>query len=138
MTKCNPAGGCNSGCCDPVVLAYSQSDVYRVPGVLEPENRRFVLEDLTPITRGAGLRRASYLKGGVTSGIIGGEIIMMFSFFYECRHFDTTTRECRNYANRPPMCRDFPWYGEPADETKSIPANCSYSADVPVQLGRKP
>lgn len=29
-------------------------------------------------------------------------------YFYTCKHLDTVTGDCTNYANRPLMCRDYP------------------------------
>ena len=122
--------GCGA-CCDPVVLPYSQTEVAQhLPGQIQSaEDRRFVIEDLTPMRRRDGLQRASYLSSGVTvmgsPGSPGGALLA-WSFFYECRHFDRETRRCLNYENRPPLCRSYPWYDDGPDPAKALPESCVY------------
>lgn len=130
--ECNGCGGC----CDPVVLPYSRNEIARaLPSEFDdPELRRFVLEDLTPIRRRDGLQRASYLSAGVT--VLGrpgdpDSTFLAWSFFYECRHYDRENRRCLNYENRPSLCRGYPWYGEPPDPSKALPVECSYREDLP-------
>lgn len=128
--ECNGCGAC----CDPVVLPYTQR---QVAGMLPDEyltadERRFVLEDLTPITRRDGMARASYLSAGVTvMGQPGSpeSVVLAWSAFYTCRHYDPETRRCGNYANRPRMCREYPWYGDGPDPAKALPGPCAYRAD---------
>ncbi len=31
-----------------------------------------------------------------------------YAFLFSCTHFDETTRRCRDYDNRPGICRDYP------------------------------
>lgn len=33
-------------------------------------------------------------------------------YFYTCKHLDPETKLCRDYENRPTMCRDFPYGSE--------------------------
>lgn len=50
----------------------------------------------------------------------------------ECANWDGEHSRCRDYENRPPVCRNFPWYGrEPGDENTMIESRCSYLLDVP-------
>lgn len=125
--------GCGA-CCDPVALGFTQEQA-RTKGAdfLDPRNRKFILEDLTPIPTREGRARAPYLDW-MTMGIVEGKVEMAATVFYNCRHFDAETRSCTNYDNRPPMCSKYPWYDQPPDPTKSIPPTCSYNADV----GRTP
>jgi Fe-S-cluster containining protein len=53
-------------------------------------------------------------------------------WYYECDAYDPATRRCTAHAERPPVCRDFPWYGRApsAGALRSWPG-CSYWADVP-------
>ena len=44
---------------------------------------------------------------------------------YTCRHFDEETRLCTIYAQRPEMCRDYPYAGECEYE-----CGCRSTADV--------
>jgi len=32
--------------------------------------------------------------------------------YYQCDAYDPATRRCTVYAERPPVCQGFPWYGE--------------------------
>ena len=48
-----------------------------------------------------------------------------------CDAYDPETFSCTAHDTRPPVCRDYPWYGrEPADADR-LPKQCSYLADVP-------
>lgn len=130
--ECPP--GCGA-CCDPVVLPYSRAEVQRsMPGEWDdPRTRDFVLNDLTPIRRRDGLQRAAYLSSGVT--VLGapgtpGAVVLAWSFFYECRHFDQESRRCTNYEGRPDVCREYPWYGEAPDPAKALPVECIYRDDL--------
>lgn len=128
MTACNDCGAC----CSPVQLPYSQNDLrFAAPWQVDPEMRRWVLEDLTPIPKRDGLARSPHLtQGGTTFAIIGGQPSAVTAFFYECRHYDPDNRACLNYENRPEVCSEYPWYGEGPDPSKALPLTCSYLADV--------
>ena len=50
-----------------------------------------------------------------------------------CDAFDPATRLCTAQENRPPVCRDYPWYGKDPAGSGSGPLlyrECSYLADV--------
>lgn len=139
MAECNSCGGC----CDPVSMPFSQQQLREVGprAMTSIEDYLFVLNDLTRIPYREGLRKSPHYKqGGVTTVGYGldGEVLMMHSVFYECRHFDKDTRRCTNYENRPPLCRDYPWYGDPPDPSKALPLDCSYIEDIPVHLRPRP
>lgn len=53
---------------------------------------------------------------------------------YRCDAFDPVTRLCTARDGRPPVCRNYPWYGrEPSAEqaAKNMGPQCSYLADLP-------
>jgi Fe-S-cluster containining protein len=52
---------------------------------------------------------------------------------YECSMFNPVTRECMAHDRRPPVCRDYPWYGEEpsAERGQHMGATCSYLWDLP-------
>jgi Fe-S-cluster containining protein len=54
---------------------------------------------------------------------------------YTCPHFDAEARTCTDYANRPPVCRDFPWYGRPPGSRPlgAVSKRCTYWADAPEE-----
>ena len=48
----------------------------------------------------------------------------------ECANWDGSHNACRDYENRPPFCRRFPWYdGEKVGDI--CETRCSYLLDVP-------
>lgn len=130
MTDCN---GCGS-CCDPVTLPWTQRQVQMtLPGsIMDAETRRWVLEDLTPISRREGLRRTPWLQreGAVVIAFMGDEVIVDAHSYYDCKHFDRETRRCTNYENRPQPCRDYPWYDGTPTPAAALPGWCSFNADV--------
>lgn len=53
---------------------------------------------------------------------------------WTCDAFDPDSRTCTAHDTRPPVCRDYPWYGkEPTPEAAAEIHNlrCSYLADLP-------
>lgn len=49
--------------------------------------------------------------------------------YLACAYYDGQTQECRAYDQRPPVCRDFPWYGREPDGDFAE-GRCSYLLDV--------
>jgi Fe-S-cluster containining protein len=104
----------------------------------EIANRRFILEDLTPMPHKEGMRLAPHLKGRELASTPAGQVTQQ-PLFYACRHYDRETRLCTDFENRPPLCRDFPRYGLPlVKPTSALPYECSFNADVPVELRNRP
>jgi len=59
-----------------------------------------------------------------------------YAHFYLCDAYDVNENLCRMYAERPPMCKGFPWYGlDPTDPRVASGLapyhRCSFWADVP-------
>lgn len=52
---------------------------------------------------------------------------------YSCDAFDPVTRLCTAHESRPPVCEDYPWYGEEpsAERGTYMGRECSYLADLP-------
>lgn len=54
---------------------------------------------------------------------------------YECDAYDKDHHLCTAREDRPPVCRDFPWYGEePGRFHGIINKRCSYWLDVPPDM----
>jgi Fe-S-cluster containining protein len=52
---------------------------------------------------------------------------------WACDMFDPVSRLCTAHDSRPPICRDFPWYGrEP--HLIDISKRCSFWADLPAEM----
>lgn len=147
MAKRVECNGCG-GCCDPVVLPYTKDDVARMPPWQLDEawrlNRAFILAHLTPMPRRQGLERAPHLtQGGNTWALLGGKPVHVVSHFYSCDRYDPEARACTAYDERPPMCRDFPWYGGQPDPSRSLPHACEFHREVgrepvPVEISPRP
>lgn len=60
---------------------------------------------------------------------------------YTCRHWDTETRLCGIYEQRPAMCRDYP-YGHPCDHgcdcTDNYPPDVQRPSPCPSPTGPAP
>lgn len=124
-------------CCDPVALPYRYAILTeRQRSEIEPENRRWIEEHLTEVLpRRQGLDAvADYMQSGRTTALLGGEVVTIITHFYTCDLFDPDTRRCTAYAERPPICAGYPWYGAEPDPTKAMPHECGYGVDI----GRTP
>jgi len=140
MTTCNGCGGC----CVVLTLGYPQSEV--ASGVVRPEarERRFILEELVPISARQAFDRAPWLHGTRSMPSHPRTGFSPLRFYYRCTNYDEETRRCMDWENRPAMCRSFPtevptWPSDNFD----LPPACSFNADIgrpvapmPVTLGQ--
>lgn len=136
--RCVP--GCGL-CCAPVVLNYTQLDALGDTR-MDPEERRWVLEDLTPMPAKEVAAVWPEIVRKPVAGIVDGQVVMT-RYLYRCRNLDPDTKQCRIYDRRPGACRGYPWYDDPPHPAKTIPPQCGYNLDVgrepvPVELTRKP
>lgn len=138
MTTCN---GCGC-CCDPVTLPYNQQELRlgQTPYDVTEDERRWVLDDLVPMSRRVAKTKAPWYFGQAVMGANPGEDM---AFFYSCRNFDAETRQCRIYDDRPFACRHYPWYGGDPQPGAALPHPCSFREDigqtvVPLELIPKP
>ena len=134
-------------CCDPVVSMHAPNELRILHANISDEalaDRQFMLDHCTPLPRREGLRRAPYLSDSGHSLMLardafgGMHMIDAWSHFYECDRFDKDTRQCTDYANRPPMCRDYPLYGDTLTSKnhalKRLPDGCVYLPGAPVPV----
>lgn len=126
MTECNGCGDC----CESFPLNTPQrADVFarallaspREMAKLKGGDRKTLswMANLTPV---AGPFRAA-----------SGEL----RYEYSCPRFDASERRCTDYANRPAVCRNFPFYGRdpqryPGDDGMS--PRCAFNADKRTTL----
>lgn len=131
--------GCGS-CCDPVILPYTQIELRQgaTPYDVDPEEREWVLNDLTPMRVKEAKAKEPWLfdRSRPKLGQLGEDM----AFYFSCRHFDPMTRRCTNYENRPLPCHSYPWYGARPNPFTALPPTCSFNEDigVPVVLITKP
>lgn len=134
--------GCGR-CCNPVVLPFARIDVQLRGENLGPEDRRWVLEDLTPMSRRDAKDLAWYQFSRPTLGVVNGRPVPGPAYYFRCRNLDPVTKACGIYDHRPPACEGYPWYGGEPHPDMAIPPECGYNLDVgrepvPVTLTRKP
>lgn len=134
MTECNGCGVC----CDPVVLPITQIEALTAP--LDPEVRRWVLEDLIPMSRREAKAKFPLVFERPVHQVLNGVATMLQPLFYRCRNYDPETGRCAIYETRPETCRDFPWAGGRPNPGIALPAPCSFNADVgrPVAVTIRP
>lgn len=142
MTACNGCGDHPSAvCCDPVVSVFSPTML--ADGSLDAgqggdsSDVAWMRKHLTPILP---RRRGLDMVRGWSSGLseIGEvdhrtgrvQLHLIPAWYYSCEFYDATHKRCLDYDNRPAMCRDYPWYGDPPDPSKVLPPTCSYRVDV--------
>lgn len=134
---------CRSGCghcCNPVVLPITQLEAAQTLPTSrdEADDRRFILEDLTPIPFKIGMAASPHLKNRTLASTANGGLAVQPNF-YSCRHYDTATRTCTNYEHRPPVCRGFPRYDLAAiPSNMALPFECTYNEDIPIRLRNRP
>jgi hypothetical protein len=135
--------GCGS-CCDPVILndeTYEQLGKYWTSTALEG------VPDPRSDENWAAWREVGYTddqrEATITCYLPGSDYRADADFItehwhplgdgeYRCDRFDPARRGCMAYADRPPVCRNYPWYGrEPWASDTDPPSRCSYLADLP-------
>jgi len=128
-------------CCDPVLSNYGPYDIATAPAW--QTELVWMRENTDPLPRGETLVRWRELVGAGDRNVVDRDGMIIQPHFYRCHHFDDETRSCTNYENRPPMCRDYPFYGGThGDNEVALPKTCGYLVDVgrtpvPVEIGRK-
>lgn len=125
-------GSCVEGCgacCHPLVSPVSPMQIAMAPAW---DTELVWMRDNTermPQSEAIRLDR-SHRDDRPVTGMVDGEAAPVF--FYRCRNYDEATKACTAYDDRPPMCRDYPWYGRLPDPTKAIPNTCGYLRDVGI------
>jgi Fe-S-cluster containining protein len=122
--------------------------------------RWWILNILKPISRREGLALAPWERGStpvidIHPPVSSGQPSFLQPMpwptsFYRCDWFDTETRLCTHYDERPDLCREFPRNNaDRVDERAKLPPMCGYRVDLgqtvepmpeewhPVLLSRK-
>lgn len=113
------SGTCNGSCC--VVFPLITGPDYDWTNTL---NGPFIRDMIQPLTFDeAQARWAIHGQGEWPSRFWDGHTDGLNS----CRHWDTETRLCTVYDDRPLMCREYP-YGGPCN------AGCDFDAELPFNV----
>jgi Fe-S-cluster containining protein len=159
MTSCPSGQNACGSCCDPVVLHFDPAEMIQRrlfvldtwdPGTEEgwehwlakgyednAESRAHCMDEFREDSQ--GVRNARFMKAYWTvreAGVIEeGEKTASKPWLMTCAKFNTHTRACEAYDERPPICSDYPWYGEePSTERADnggLTHVCAYQDDVP-------
>lgn len=117
-------------CCDPVLLPYGRIAAMSDPAIPKAD-RDWARDHLSVVSAKEGYAKHPYLKGRAMVDQFGE---FMLPVFYRCDLFDTETRRCTDYDNRPGTCRNYPLYGgTEVAANAALPPGCSY-----VELKIKP
>jgi Fe-S-cluster containining protein len=137
-TECN---GCGQ-CCEVVPMSYTKLEVAKFlrDGTIDESEARWMLEDLMPMSRReVKAVQPEFLSAKIIPPpdlVLSGEVGIL-PYFYTCRKWDSETRRCTDYENRPRPCHGYPWYDdETPNPAKYLPEACSFNADLgrPVKL----
>ena len=112
MREINCPKGCGE-CCKVVVLTGQSKKKWRK----DCENGKWYLANLTRITRAEAEKISPYLQNSKGKGIC----------FFKCKQFDYKTNSCKDYKNRPYMCKYFPFYGKPVIDVQAAPTFCYFA-----------
>ena len=145
---------CCGDCCDPINLAPGQLARMHEYGRWYAEGGRYNPDDDV-----FAEDRAEKGRDRVVAGLERHVVDCLFVFehwtligpaeprfegdvqgeYVACDRFDAESRLCTAHDDRPPVCQDFPWYGqEPtAQKATTLSERCSYREDVPVTIGTK-
>jgi Fe-S-cluster containining protein len=96
---------CPGKCCAVFALPYPR-DQLRERFDATQRDREFIADMVIPLTSQQAVERAKRFQLAPLDAQAPG------SHFFTCRHWDETSRLCTAYAERPAMCRDYPYDGD--------------------------
>lgn len=100
-------------CCEFIATGFMLDEVINNPDFSE---RDFILEHWTPVEPPKE-NRNPLMSNKCFDGFM----------WYGCDLFDSETRLCKDYENRPQICRGYPNYHKPKD---LISARCGYMSST--------
>ncbi len=130
-------------CCDPVPFERARADELAkwtsaaLAGVTDPGSdegwRWWEQHGWSPDQREAAIARyATDGRWRKNAEFITAHWTPLDDDHCACDMFDRAHRLCMAQDTKPPVCRDFPWYGrEPSAGFTRLPGQCSYLADLP-------
>lgn len=101
---------CDGRCCASFVLN-DETVIRNLTG--ESRDDKFIARMLIPLTVEQAYSRLQDMYDAYPHWVRGvtPEQIVAYKYwhFYTCSHFDERTRKCMAYADRPDMCRSYPY-----------------------------
>ena len=116
MTECAQCGMC----CEAIPINFTKKKMREDPELSIMESPKFILKHWRRISKKEAQRR---LPG------IGSHQV-----YYECLKYDSENKLCTAHDEKPPVCRDFPWYGKDPTPLGIYLPKCSFWNDVPQDL----
>lgn len=124
MGTCNQCGAC----CRVLKLEQSPDEVQRIAAVTSvlgiPSDHVFAAAHWHPLTRDEAMHRNPFYTNSLPAGV----------HLYRCDQLGDDGR-CMAYAERPLVCRGYPWYGEPPLRMPLPDQHCSYCVDIVEAFG---
>ena len=123
MSLCNQCGAC----CRVLTLAQSPQEIQNVAAVMGvlgiPSDMIFAAKHWQPLTRAEALRRNPFYAMRLPTD----------AHFYSCDQLGDDGR-CLAYAERPLVCRGYPWYDQPVRAMELPSAVCEFHYDEVMEF----
>ncbi len=123
-------GACNQcgACCRVLTLEQSPEAVQGTAAIASmlgiPSDAVFAAKHWRPLTRAEALQRNPFYTSRLPPD----------AYLYGCDQLGEDGR-CQAYAERPLVCRGYPWYGEPVRVMALPAANCGYAIAQVEEFG---
>lgn len=134
--------GCGK-CCEALHTAVSPDDLAK-HRVAHPEETgregdfAFASIHFHSISNEEAVRRNPVLGLFLEAYHSDGESDFEPRFFYECDLYDKDTKRCTDHANRPHVCREYPYYGKELTYGEIFyDPDCPYIDDAPPTTKQK-
>jgi Fe-S-cluster containining protein len=119
MAECNKCGAC----CRVLTLEQSPEEVQRIAALTAvlgiPSDHQFAAVHWRPLTRAEAMRRNPIYTSQLAAD----------AHLYSCDMLGDDGR-CKAHAERPLVCRGYPWYGEPPRDMVLADPACDYYEDA--------
>lgn len=117
MAKCNRCGNC----CNPICMSLNPNDVAHMD-ISHPDNA---------VNKMYIQKHWRFISFAEAKKIRPEIEFQMKDQWWVCDQFDSAKHICKDHPGRPPICRDFPWYGNAPNAGKIEGyKDCVYWADV--------
>ena len=123
MSLCNQCGAC----CRVLTLEQSPEEIQAMASITSvlgiPSDMPFAAKHWHPLTRAEALQRNPFYVLRLPAD----------AHLYACDQLGDDGR-CMAYAERPLVCRGYPWYDQPIREMELADRNCGYHYDEVMEF----